>query len=105
MFDGRVVLMPDKDVYDRLVAMWAGMSVYGSLVGVAAFTFGLPDSEANSRGLLYNISCSLLLSASMLLMIPVCQVNLSFSFFHEFSHFMRSSLLYIKHTHRPNMYP
>ena len=73
--DGTLVFMPDRDPYERLAGIWAAMSVYGSLVGVAALQYGMPDTNAEERNLFYHISSALLLSASMLLIVPVCQLT------------------------------
>jgi len=75
MLDGTILFMPDRDPYERFAGSWAAMSVYGSLVGVAALQYGMPDVNAEDRNLLYHISSSLLLSASMLLIVPVCQLT------------------------------
>ena len=73
--DGTLVFMPDRDPWERLAGIWAAMSVYGSLVGVAALQYGMPDTNAEERNLFYHISSALLLSASMLLIVPVCQLT------------------------------
>ncbi len=69
------LLMPDEHIYERLVTMWGAMSVYGSLVGVAAFESGMPEQDSADRNGYYHTSCSLMITASIFLMIPVCQLT------------------------------
>jgi hypothetical protein len=51
------------------------MSVYGSLVGVAAFESGIPSEDSGGKSAYYHTSCSLIITASMFLMLPVCQLT------------------------------
>jgi hypothetical protein len=67
--------MPTKDCYERFVGIWAAMSVYGGLIGVAAFTYGMPADDADKRSTLFNASCATMLTASTLLMVSICQLT------------------------------
>jgi hypothetical protein len=93
MFDGTMLWMPDRDPYERLACSWAAMSVYGSLVGVCALGYGMPDTSAAGHNTMYHISSSIMLCASMLLIIPVCQLTVMTVFFMTVpAHLLREKL-------------
>mmetsp|Transcript_22076 Transcript_22076/g.56375 ORF Transcript_22076/g.56375 Transcript_22076/m.56375 type:complete len:238 (+) Transcript_22076:61-774(+) len=67
--------MPTKDCYERLVGIWAAMSVYGGLIGVAAFSYGMPTDDVDERSMLHNISSATMLTSSILFLVPICQMT------------------------------
>ena len=93
MLRGIMLWMPDRDPFERLSGVWAAMSVYGSLVGVCALSYGMPDASSSERTLTYHISSSIMLCASMFLIIPVCQLTVLTVFFSTVpAHQMRQQL-------------
>ena len=93
MLRGIMLWMPDRDPFERLSGVWAAMSVYGSLVGVCALSYGMPDASSSKRNLTYHISSSIMLCASMFLIIPVCQLTVLTVFFSTVpAHQMRQQL-------------